>query len=546
VPPRSFVVCLLLVVGAVVAPSASAGSIIHGVPRGKVVPRRAFALSAPNRAEEAPSNITYHGGPVVHRSTAYAIFWSGPSQTFPASFQQGIARFLGGVAADSGSHGNVYSTTAEYADTSAVAAYDSKFGGAYQDTTPLPTNGCSSPFGGPCVSEEQIVKEIDNFVGANGLPRGLHSMYLLFLPPGYNTCDRVSCAYTKFCGYHNSLGLGADTTLFAVLPWAAYAPTGYPMCTGPYSPHGFPALDGSLVTVSHEQIEILTNPVGGGWYDSTGQEIADKCAWTFGTPLGSSAFGEYNQQIGGDDYALQLEWSNAASGCVSHSDFVAPPPPANDSFAAAQALPGTDEGAASGTTFEATKETGEPNHAGNEGGASIWYSWTPQKFGLATVSTSGSNFDTVLGVYTGATVSNLTEVTSDDDGGFANRSSARFIARPGTTYRIAVDGSNTLGEPTGGEVRLDLSEAPPPQTRIRGHHQIATSRNRVRVGFRLLSNPAGTRFECSLDGRRFRRCGPHPRPLVAPGAHLLKARAVGPEGLRDPSSARFSFFVDRQ
>jgi hypothetical protein len=528
-----------------VPPGASARPLTHGLPKGQVVPRTTAALRSPSREDEVPSDITYHGGPVVHRSTTYAIFWSGADQSFPPPYEQGIARFLEAVAAESGGHGNAYSTTAEYADTSAVAAYDSKFGGVYQDTAALPSDGCSTPSNDPCVSGGQIFEQIDSFVSANGLPRGLHSMYLLFLPPGFSTCNGSSCAYTQFCGYHNWFGLGADTTLYAVLPWAASAPGGTSTCVKPSAPHGFPALDSILSIVSHEQIEILTDPVGNGWFNSEG-EIADKCAWRFGAPLGNTAFGEYNQQIGGDDYALQLEWSNAASGCVSHSDFAAPPPPSNDLFAAAQPLPATAEVAASGTTFEATKEVGEPNHGGNEGGASVWYSWTPQKLGLATLTTADSTFETVLGVYTGAAVSNLTEVTSAGNGGGANRSSARFIARPGTTYRIAVDGFDFWGEPSGGEVHLNLSETPPPQTRIRGRHQIVTGLDRTRVRFRLLSNPPTTWFECSLDSGKFRRCDQRLRLHVAPGPHLLKARAVGTEGLRDPSSARFSFFVGQR
>jgi len=542
---RVFVVCLLLVAGTVIAPSASARPLGHGPLKGKVLPRTA-ALRSPGRYSGPTGGVTYHGGPVAHRSTSYAIFWAGSSQSFPPAFERGITRFLEAVAAESGSHGNVYATTAEYADTSGVAAYDSKFGGAYQDTAPLPNAGCSSPFGDPCVSGGQIQEQLDSFIAASGLPRGLHSVYLVFLPPGHSTCSGSSCAYTNFCGYHSWIGFGPSATPYAVLPWSSYAPAGSPLCSGPLAPNGDPALDTTLSTVSHEQIEILTDPVGGGWFDSAGQEVADKCAWNLGPALGSSAFGDYNQRIGSGDYALQLEWSNAASGCVSHSDFAPPPPPSNDLFSSAQALPRKRSAVASGTTFEATKEAGEPSHAGNEGGASIWFKWTPRKLGLASLDTSGSSFDTVLAVYTGTSVTNLTEVASDDDSPFVDQSAVRFVAHPGATYRIAVDGFNVFGEPPGGEVRLNLAEKPPPQTRIRGRHRIVTSRHFARVAFRLQARPAATRFECALDGRGYRRCGRRPRFAVAPGAHRLVARAVGAEGLRDPSPARFSFDVSRR
>jgi hypothetical protein len=41
------------------------------------------------------------------------------------------------------------------------------------------------------------------------------------------------------------------------------------------------------------------------WYDGRGFENGDKCARTFGTPLGSTATGQYNQVIG-----------SGSSGCV--------------------------------------------------------------------------------------------------------------------------------------------------------------------------------------------------------------------------------------
>ena len=121
--------------------------------------------------------------------------------------------------------------------------------------------------------------------------------------------------------------------------------------------------------------------------------------------------------------------------------FVVLPSPANDNFAAAQVLTGTSANA-QGSNVGATKEPGEPNHAGNKGGASVWYVWTPPATGVYTADTAGSSFDTLLAVYTGAAVNALTEVVSNDDTGRLVTSSVTFTATAGTTYHIAVDGFN--------------------------------------------------------------------------------------------------------
>src|SRR5439155_2897475 len=52
-----------------------------------------------------------------------------------------------------------------------------------------------------------------------------------------------------------------------------------------------------------------------------------------------------------------------------------PAPPPNDNLTNAIALPGGSPSII-GTSVSATKEPGEPNHAGNSGGHSVWYAWT--------------------------------------------------------------------------------------------------------------------------------------------------------------------------
>jgi len=114
-------------------------------------------------------------------------------------------------------------------------------------------------------------------------------------------------------------------------------------------------------------------------------------------------------------------------------------PPPNDNFANRIVLSGAFSTTAGKNVF-ATKETGEPYHAGNRGGASVWWSWTAPATGPVTVTTDGSSFDTLLAVYTGSTVSSLSLVASDDDSGDGWNSTLSFIAVAGTRYHIAVDG----------------------------------------------------------------------------------------------------------
>jgi len=100
-------------------------------------------------------------------------------------------------------------------------------------------------------------------------------------------------------------------------------------------------------------------------------------------------------------------------------------------------------------TFGKTKELGEPNHAGEPGGASAWYSVLAEEDGKMLVSTEGSDFDTVLAVYEGPRNPlgydelGMPAVASDNNSGFDRQSSrVVFPAARNRFYHIAVDGVN--------------------------------------------------------------------------------------------------------
>jgi subtilisin-like proprotein convertase family protein len=141
----------------------------------------------------------------------------------------------------------------------------------------------------------------------------------------------------------------------------------------------------------------------------------------------------------------QVVVSNALGSVTSAVAALSPgSPPANDNFASAQAISGSS-GSVSGNNFNATKQAGEPSHAGNSGGASVWYNWTAPSTSPVTFDTAMSGFDTLLAVYTGNSLSALTPIASNNDlNANSTRSRVTFTPTSGTVYRIAVDGNNGL------------------------------------------------------------------------------------------------------
>ncbi len=133
------------------------------------------------------------------------------------------------------------------------------------------------------------------------------------------------------------------------------------------------------------------------------------------------------------------------------------PPPPNDNFASATLISGSTV-SITGTNVNATKEVNEPNHGGDGGGHSVWWSWMAPSSGTVVLDTNGSNFDTTLGVYTGGAVGALTAVASDNNGGPNLTSKVTFAATAGVVYKIAVDGTGSAT----GNITLNLVLTAPP------------------------------------------------------------------------------------
>jgi hypothetical protein len=131
--------------------------------------------------------------------------------------------------------------------------------------------------------------------------------------------------------------------------------------------------------------------------------------------------------------------------------------PINDMFANATVLTGSSV-TVSGSNVGATLEAGEPPKAGNRGGASVWWFWTAPASESVTISTAGSSFDTIMGIFTGSSVSALTCVAYNDDiqPGVILQSKVTFNAVAGTRYAIGVDGYNGLT----GNITLAVTQAP--------------------------------------------------------------------------------------
>ncbi len=313
-----------LALAAAAIPAAGAISVHHKVFGGVVpdIPTGGHVHSAP--IARAASALPYGGGTVMHSNRTHLIFWqpAGSGLGYDPGYVSTIVTFLKRVAADSRKPTNVYSLSGQYRDSAGPAAYDSTYGGTVMATDRLPQNGCSEPPTGPgwgvCLSDQQLLAEIQHVVGVHRLPTTDRDLYILVTPSGMGSCTGPgpdSCALGgsadgSYCGYHSSSS--DDAIVYAVVPYNAvdgHCQSGNPR------PNGSTA-DPTVSTISHENNETITDPYGTAWIDlSTGNENGDLCISNYGPVLGGSGNGLWDQSIAGGHYYLQEEWSNEDRGC---------------------------------------------------------------------------------------------------------------------------------------------------------------------------------------------------------------------------------------
>jgi hypothetical protein len=307
----------------------------------------------------ATGEVAYHGGPVVHSSEPFLVYWVPRGDSIPAPSQTLLERYLAATSADSGHTDDVFAVDRQYYDRSGFADYRQTFDPSRQvvlDPQPYPARDaahCDAPVGAyhTCITDGQLQAELKRLIEANGLP-GVGSptklsanapVYFVILPSDVDICidNGLICADDAMCAYHGDFALNhAATVLYVALPVRAglsYAGLGWPkICQNDgtatvQEPNGDIA-DMLVGLLSHEYSETLTDPISPtGWNSpDTGNEVGDNCQWAgrfdpydlsnpnaYRPVLGGSASAGtlFDQLITGDRFYTQSEWSNGDGTC---------------------------------------------------------------------------------------------------------------------------------------------------------------------------------------------------------------------------------------
>jgi hypothetical protein len=221
----------------------------------------------------------------------------------------------------------------------------------------------------------------------------------------------------------------------------------------------------------------------------------------------------------------------------------------------------------------ATKQPGEPDHAGNRGGSSVWFRWKAYESGSVRMNACGASFHTLVAVYTGSTLTGLTPVAASSNppsppcnvfgqGPYE----LSFNVDAGTEYRIAVDGYEGAWGSFGLEMQTSRerlasppSEGPPASRQTSTPKKLGSGRPRTRIArrpvdsrrgaaiFHLRSNEPDSRFLCRLDSGPFAGC--HATVVykdLKAGRHTFESKALNSDGEPDHTPAVFRFDIRRR
>jgi hypothetical protein len=250
----------------------------HGVELSPTMHGQHWAKDAARPRQPANPNMTFHGGKIMTTYVSKAIFW-GPrwaDATFVGDKISGLDTFHAGYA-----NSNYAATSNEYTGTNGQVGSTGTHLGSVIDTTTA--TGGNNP--------SAILAEVCRTIVPDPSGNGYYPVY-----------TDVRRGRTGYCAWHSAGTCGGTLVQFAFF----FDLDGDPGCDPQDARNVHSQGLAALANVSaHELSEARTDPASpGAWYDSSGNENGDKCAWSFGAPFVTFS--------NGSEWKLQGEWSNAA------------------------------------------------------------------------------------------------------------------------------------------------------------------------------------------------------------------------------------------
>ena len=250
------------------------------------------------------NGINYNGGPVLHGNPVpiYIIWYGTWTSTTGSNTAATVSLIDAFLAANSLGLSNYEKINTTYGDNSGNVAGNLQLSSQIFDTGSQGTR----------LRNSNITAAISSALTTGKLPTDTNGVYL-FLTSS-NVKESGFC--TQFCGFHTHQTINGADIKWAFIGNTDQCPSGCEIqSTGPNSPStGVGGADGMVNVITHESEEAITDPDLNAWFDSAGNEDADKCNFKFGPTQTAANGARFNQTFGGHNWMMQMEWENSRGG----------------------------------------------------------------------------------------------------------------------------------------------------------------------------------------------------------------------------------------
>ena len=238
------------------------------------------------------NQVSYNGGAILLGTTKVYYIWYGTWDASSISILSNFASHIGGS--------QYFNINTGYFDGNGASISNSvSFAGSANDNYSQGHN----------LNDNSIWQAVANALSHGSLPIDSNGVYFVMTSGDV----QVSGFGSSFCGWHSQQTYNNTKIQFAFV--GNPDPSQMSGCAEQtVSPNANPGADAMANIVAHELEESVTDPAQDAWYDSSGNEVADKCAWTFGQTYTAAGNSKANMSLGGKDYLIQQNWVNAGGG----------------------------------------------------------------------------------------------------------------------------------------------------------------------------------------------------------------------------------------
>ena len=261
------------------------------------------------KASYGSGNLVNHGGPQISGAGFFAVYWNstvanaGGSGVTSLGYPNVQAQISAFTTAFSDGHnysesdaGADYTVIQQYGRTNPISSAPlspALTGVGYYIDPNNPTSGYPS-----AIADSDIQAYLSGLLASGAVPLSTEIVYGVYFPAGMTVTLNNSASCTNFCGYHGHFLVSGQDVKYAVFPF-----TNCLAC----SLSGLSVSDILTIVTGHEIRESVTDPDLNAWYDHSGNEADDKCAW------------HHLYQTANGGFWVQPEFSNG--GTVTASGF---------------------------------------------------------------------------------------------------------------------------------------------------------------------------------------------------------------------------------